>query len=144
MVAAGRSVLDKRHVALTSHFLRFASVGVINTLLGYAVIFFCMYALHMGEVASNVIGYGFGLITSYLLNRNFTFRSKAAALPEAIRFVVIFALAYLANLGVLLLLVRQLQWHAGLSQIAAGLVYFALSFLLSKYYVFGPSRPGKS
>jgi len=125
---------------LTGVLLRFASVGVLNTLLGYAVIFLCMYVFGLGAVASNVIGYAVGLVMSFLLNRAFTFRSKAAVVPEAVRFVMIFLVAYLANLGVLVLLTRHLGIHAGLSQVVAGVAYFLFSFVLSKYYVFGSSR----
>jgi len=121
---------------LTGYLLRFATVGVLNTVLGYAVIFLCMYVLGQGAVTSNVIGYAVGLLVSFVLNRTFTFRSTSAALPEALRFLVIFILAYLANLGVLIVLTRQLHVHEGVSQVLAGAVYFVLSFALSKYYVF--------
>jgi putative flippase GtrA len=125
---------------LTGVLLRFASVGVLNTLIGYAVIFLCMYGFDQGAVTSNVIGYAVGLVVSFFFNRTFTFRSKAAVVPEAVRFVVIFLLAYLANLGVLVLLTRHLNLHEGLSQVMAGVAYFSLSFVLSKYYVFGNPR----
>ena len=42
--------------------LKFAMVGVLNTTLGYAVIFACMYVLGIDAVVSNVIGYAFGLV----------------------------------------------------------------------------------
>lgn len=125
---------------MTGYLLRFATVGVLNTLLGYAVIFLCMYVLGLGAVTSNVAGYAVGLLVSFVLNRTFTFRSTSAALPEALRFLVIFVLAYLANLGVLVVLTRQLHVHEGLSQVLAGAVYFMLSFALSRYYVFKISR----
>ena len=124
-------------------FLRFAAVGVANTAIGYAVIFACMYLLKMGAVASNVVGYAVGLVVSYLLNRNFTFRSVAARAPELLRFVSIFLLAYLANLCVLMLLIRRLDMHEGVAQVLAGVAYFVLSFLMSKYYVFAGPRSGR-
>jgi len=116
--------------------LRFAAVGVVNTALGYAVIFACMYLAGLGAVTSNVIGYAVGLIVSYLLNRSFTFRSAAPPRREIIRFVAIFLLAYLANLAALVLLIRHAGMHEGAAQVIAGVVYFALSFVLNKYYVF--------
>ncbi|RYF28397.1 MAG: GtrA family protein [Comamonadaceae bacterium] len=120
--------------------LRFAMVGVLNTALGYAVIFGCMYLLGIGAVVSNVLGYAVGLVVSYSLNRSFTFRSSGARRAEMIRFVAIFLLAYLANLGVLVLLIRRVGWHEGVAQVIAGVVYFGLSFVLNKYYVFGGAR----
>jgi putative flippase GtrA len=116
--------------------LKFAAVGVVNTALGYAVIFACMYLADLSAVTSNVIGYAVGLIVSYVLNRSFTFRSAAPPRREIIRFVAIFLLAYLANLAALVLLIRHAGVHEGVAQVIAGVVYFALSFLLNKYYVF--------
>lgn len=120
--------------------LKFAMVGVLNTALGYAVIFGCMYLLGLGAVVSNVLGYAVGLVVSYSLNRSFTFRSSGARRAEMIRFVAIFLLAYLANLGVLVLLIRRFGWHEGVAQVIAGVVYFGLSFVFNKYYVFGGAR----
>ena len=121
---------------------RFAAVGMVNTGLGYAVIFACMYLAGLGAVTSNVAGYAVGLVVSYLLNRIYTFRSAAPPRREIVRFVSIFLLAYLANLGVLVLLIRQTGMHEGEAQVLAGVVYFGLSFVLSKYYVFAEGKAG--
>jgi putative flippase GtrA len=121
--------------------LRFAAVGVLNTGVGYAVIFACMYLVGLGAVTSNVIGYAVGLVVSYVLNRTFTFRSAAApSRCEAARFVLTFLLAYLVNLAVLVLLIRHTVLNGGLAQIVAGGVYFGLFFVLSRYYVFADVR----
>ena len=120
--------------------LKFAVVGALNTALGYAAIFGCMYVLGLGAVVSNVIGYTVGLAVSYSLNRSFTFRSSGARRAEMMRFLAIFLLAYLANLGVLVLLVLRFSWHEAVAQVIAGVVYFGLSFLLNKYYVFRGRR----
>jgi putative flippase GtrA len=121
--------------------LRFAAVGVLNTAVGYTVIFACMYLLDMGPVSSNVIGYAFGLVVSYALNRTFTFRSAAGKKREITRFMLIFIVAYLANIGVLVLLTEHADVHKGWAQLAAGVVYTGLFFLLSKYYVFVDDQP---
>ena len=125
--------------------LRFATVGVVNTGLGYAVIFACMYMAGFDAVVSNVLGYAVGLVASYFLNRTYTFRSVAKAPTEIVRFLSIFLLAYLANLGTLLLLIRHAGMHEGVAQAVAGVVYFVLSFVLNKYYVFRahetPAKP---
>lgn len=121
---------------MIAYFLRFATVGVINTLIGYAVIFLCMYGLGQGPVLSNIVGYAVGLVISFVLNRSYTFRSKAAAGSQAVRFAMFFGVAYLVNLGVLLWLTRHLGMGNGVSQVAAGAAYFVVFFILSKYFVF--------
>lgn len=142
MASAGRAVLGQRGPQSMKQLLRFAAVGVLNTVLGYTVIFACMYLFGLGAVTSNVIGYAVGLVVSYTMNRTFTFRSVASAPREMVRFVAIFLLAYLANLGVLVVLIRYAGVHEGAAQIPAGVVYFALSFVLNKYYVFASSQTG--
>lgn len=117
-------------------FFRFLTVGVFNTVFGYCIIFACMYGASASPEVSNVIGYAVGLTTSYLLNRHYTFRSTQRHRGEIIRFLVVFAAAYAANFVALLLLIRQLGIHEGLSQILAGAVYVLASYAMNKLYVF--------
>lgn len=116
--------------------LRYGVVGVLNSGIGYAVIFVCMGVFGWRPVTSNIAGYAVGIVISFVLNRNFTFRSIGAAGSELRRFLLIFALAYLANLAVLLVMVHWVEMAAGWAQVVAGVVYFVLSFVLSKFYVF--------
>jgi putative flippase GtrA len=123
-----------------SQFFRFLLVGVANTALGYLVIFGCMYLAGLSPEFSNLIGYAFGLIVSYLLNRNYTFKSLQSRRTEFVRFVLVFLIAYAANFLILVALVRWWDMHAGLSQILAGVIYVCTSYLLNNNYVFRPPR----
>lgn len=116
--------------------LTYAAVGVVNTGVGYGIIFASMYLLGLGPVVSNALGYAIGIVVSYFLNRTFTFRSSAASKREFVRFVSILLLAYAANLAVLVALLDLTATHKGVAQVLAGIVYFAVSFVLSKYYAF--------
>ena len=121
--------------------LRFAAVGVLNTAVGYAVIFACMYLVGWGAVVSNIAGYAVGLVVSYTLNRTFTFRSAAGKKREIVRFLSIFMVAYLANIGALMLLIDHAGMHKGWAQLVAGAVYTGLFYWLSKYNFFAESHP---
>lgn len=116
--------------------IRFIAVGVVNTGIGYGIIFGCMYWLGLSPELSNVTGYMIGLVASYLLHRSFTFRSKQRKRTEFFNFVAVFLIAYSANLVMLIVLVRAMQVHAGLSQVISGAIYVTASYLLNKYYVF--------
>jgi len=125
-----------------SHLFRFLTVGVFNTLLGYCVIFASMYLARMSAEASNVAGYGLGLFISYFLHRNFTFNSGQRKRYEAIRFLVVFLVAYVLNFVVLIVMIHKLGLHEALSQVLAGVVYVVASYLMSKYHVFiQPDNP---
>jgi putative flippase GtrA len=116
----------------------FGMVGVINTLVGYAVIYTCMLALGMGAVASNVAGYAVGLCCSFVLNRRLTFRSDGSARAEVLRFIATFLVAYTINLLILLLCIERLGVPPVYAQVVAGVGYTAVFFVLSKWFVFRP------
>jgi putative flippase GtrA len=132
--------------ATLNQLFRYVSVGVLNTLLGYCVIFACMYLAKMSPEASNAAGYAVGLVLSYVLNRNFTFRSTQAKRREAIKFISVFAFAYALNYLALLMFVYEFSVNKGASQVLAGVVYVGASFLMNKYFVFStqnvkPEKP---
>lgn len=117
-------------------FSRFLAVGVLNTLLGYAAIFSCMYFFGVSPELSNVFGYSTGLLFSFTLNRTFTFKSTKPPSGEVVRFLAVFAVAFGANLVVLYLLVKVFFIHEAVSQILAGIVYVAFSYFMNKHFVF--------
>lgn len=123
-----------------SQLSRFLVVGFANTVLGYAVIFGCMYLGGLTPESSNVVGYLVGLLVSYFLNRHFTFRSVQRRGTEFVRFVVVFITAYTANLIVLVVFVRALGTHAAVSQVIAGVIYIGVAYLLNKHYVFHSTK----
>jgi putative flippase GtrA len=115
---------------------RFVAVGLFNTVLGYFVIFGCMYLVKISPEISNVAGYAVGLVASYILNRKYTFNSKQNQLNEIVRFLAVFFVAYASNFVVLIILIHGVGVHEGASQILAGLIYVIASFIMNKYYVF--------
>jgi putative flippase GtrA len=119
-----------------SQFVKYLLVGVLNTAIGYAIIFLCMYAFGFSAVISNVVGYALGMTTSYMLNQSFTFRGAVPGRGTVARFVMVSVIAYFANLGMLIFLINIFGVHEGLSQLLAGAVYVITSFLINKFYVF--------
>ncbi len=84
--------------------VRFGVVGVVNTLVGLAVIYLAMAALRFDDVAANVLGYAVGLAVGFALNRRWTFAHAGRVLPTALRFAVAFVVSYVLNLATMLLL----------------------------------------
>lgn len=119
---------------------RFALVGAINTVWGYSLIFSCMYFFALSGELSNAIGYIAAIVSSYFLHRKYTFRSSNHKQLEFIMFVVIFLVAYSANLFAFSFLVRVMGFNPYVTQVLAGLVYVSVSYVLNKLVVFRP-RP---
>lgn len=77
-------------------FVRFAIVGALNTLVDFAV--FQALNLLLGWVyAAQVLGYGAGVVNSYLLNSAWTFREQR---QRTLREIALFLAVNLASLGV--------------------------------------------
>ena len=126
---------------VTNSFLRFLIVGVFNTGFGYGLIFAFMYLARLSPELSNFLGYAIAILVSYQLNRHYTFaggkkRAPTSGGSEWLRFLTVFAIAYAANYGTLLLLIYQLGVHPALSQVLAGVVYVGISYVLNAFFVF--------
>lgn len=75
-------------------FVRYAMVGVMNTVITLVVIYLCKDFLEVNQWVSNAIGYVAGFVNSFLWNKLWVFRSSAGYLKEAVRFIGGFVLCY--------------------------------------------------
>ena len=60
---------------LSKEFILFALVGVSNTVINF-IVYTILVFFSMPYLLANVIGYGVGMINSYLLNKYFVFQKK--------------------------------------------------------------------
>ncbi|MBH0113721.1 GtrA family protein [Novosphingobium sp. YJ-S2-02] len=125
--------------------LRFVAVGALNTAIGYGFILGGLL-LGLGDYAANLCGFVLSVPVSYLTHRWLTFRARhRASRAEMLRYALVFALAYLANLAVIAIgrEVGMAQGIAGQALVQAGAVgtYAVVLFVLSRLIVF-PSRRG--
>ena len=113
---------------------RFSVAGLVNSAIGYAVIFYSMQS-GLSPTRSNMLGYAVGLVTSFLQFRYWVFRSAGKAKDEWPRFIVVFVLAYATNFIVLRILLGM-QLNGYLAQLIACAVYVVISFMLNSRFVF--------
>ncbi|MGM9799262.1 MAG: GtrA family protein [Muribaculaceae bacterium] len=83
----------KNNIAILQ-FIKYACVGVMNTIVTFIVIFLCKDLLEINEYVSNAIGYICGLINSFIWNKRWVFKSNKKAHTEAIKFAAGFLLCY--------------------------------------------------
>jgi putative flippase GtrA len=116
--------------------LRFAAVGVVNTAVDIGLFAaLTAPALGIAPAVANVASYSAGMIVSFALNRNWTFRAgDGPPLAQFLRFVVV----NLSALVLSTLLVAGLARY--MAPVAAKLlslpVTFAWGFLLNRRFVF--------
>ena len=115
---------------------RFLLVGTVNTFIGLSVIFAAKGIAGLDDLLSNLLGYSFGLLISFFLNREWTFRHNGRISPTAARFGIAFLLSYMANLMTVYGLRDGIGLNSYLAQ-AFGIVPYTLIFyLICRYYVF--------
>lgn len=119
--------------------IRFAIVGVLNTLLTLAVIFGLKLCFDADDALANLLGYVLGLVNSYSLNRRWTFGHSGSIALSLPAFLLVQAVAYVVNLAVVLTVIA-----AGLDAYAAHVagmpLYMCISYLGSRYFVFPSGR----
>lgn len=79
---------------IDSTFIRFAMVGVANTIFGTAIMFLFYNVFHLSYWVSSASNYIFGSILSYFLNKNFTFQNKERSWQVVFRFVINISICY--------------------------------------------------
>ena len=86
-------------------FFRFILVGIINTMVGYGVMFglWNLAGLHLwgnaGYWISSAANYIIGSIVSFFLNKHFTFRSRETGTGVVARFVINISVCWLIAYG---------------------------------------------
>lgn len=115
-------------------FFRYNLVGVVNTLLGFSIVFGLMF-LGLSPLVSNAIGYGVGAMFSYILNGKYTFKSTASHGKIIFKFFGVLAVAYSLNILILQTLLPSTNPY--LAQLISGVVYTLSSFLMMRFFVFG-------
>lgn len=129
--------------ALMRQIITFCGVGGLNTLLSLAIILGLSELLHVHYVLANIIGYAAGLVSGFIMHKRITFKAQTGGSPAArqfITFLIVFAVGYAAQLGALMLLVEKLHIPNIPAQIAAWIVYVAVSFAGHKYFTFHGDR----
>jgi putative flippase GtrA len=117
-------------------FFKYSVVGLINTIIGLGIIFVLFNVYKVNYVFSNVIGYTFGLINSFILNKRWTFRSTNHYSREIIPFIIIFAISYFTNFLTLIVNIEVFKINPNLSQVLSVIVYSITNFLLNKKWTF--------
>ena len=117
--------------------LTFSLVGIINTVITYAVfvIFFKLFSVNY--LISSGLGYCCGLANSYIMNRKFTFKvTKKQSIGEGSRFIVVNAAAMLINLLLMEACVVRLGILPEVAQIIAIAGSYCTNFVGNKFWTF--------
>jgi len=121
-------------------FIRFLIVGVANTMTGLLVIYAAKWFFGANDVLANVIGYGLGLIQSFILNSTWTFKHRGKVLPALAKFLLTFLCAYALNLATVMAAIHLFSVNSYVAQAMGILPYTLFFYLASRYFVFMPDK----
>ena len=146
-------MMDKLKKIFDPTFFRFILVGVINTLVGYGVMF-GLYNLaglqRLGDTGywiSSAANYVVGSIVSFFLNKHFTFRNREKGAGVVLRFVINISVCYLLAYGLAKPAVAWLLGGVGLSQqlqgnltmLAGSGLFVVLNYFGQRFFAFKAS-----
>lgn len=123
----------------TGYVGRYSVSGVVNTVVGFSIIFLLTY-LGFSPVAANVAGYAGGLISGFYLSRVFVFKQGGNAAKQGAQYFGAFLVAFLVNLGVLKLVLSFTHLPVMLAQLASAIAYTFVIFVISRYLIFSESN----
>ena len=116
--------------------IKYGLVGTLN----FAITFVSFKVLHDGLklslIFSNFAGYFLGFLNSFYMNKKWTFKSTGDIKNEAVLFILMFAAAYCAQLGFVLLLDKNWDLSSDISFFLSMIVYTLVNFTLNKFITF--------
>lgn len=130
-------------------FLKFILVGVVNTLVGTAIMFFCFNVLAWSYWISSALNYIVGSIVSYLLNKRYTFQQKGHDWNTLWKFIVNITICYVLAYGLAKPFVAWLLSGAstniqGNIALLVGMVLFvAFNYIGQRFWAFSPKEDGQ-
>ena len=142
------SLWQRLRGAVDEKLLKFLLVGVVNTLVGTAIMFGLYNLAGASYWLSSAANYVLTSILSYFLNKYFTFRSKGGSLREILRFALNIAVCYLLAYGVAKPLVIWALSAAtdkvrdNVAMLVGMCLFTGLNYLGQRFFAFAQKKDG--
>lgn len=116
--------------------------GILNTIVGTAVMFGLYNLAHCDYWVSSAANYIVGSILSFFLNKYFTFENKGWSWKQVFRFVLNIAVCYLVAYGIAKPAVKMvfsgfaINIQENLAMFVGMCLFTALNYLGQRFYAF--------
>lgn len=128
------------HKGVSAELVKFASVGILNTAIGLAVIYSLKWGLQWGDANANLVGYLICISLGFVLNGRWTFGRSTLKTGHLLGYLLVVAVAYLMNLFAVLMSIMVFDVPGDYAQLVGVPVFTLVSFLLNKLFVFSDKR----
>lgn len=116
-------------------FAKYTSIGVVNTLIHWAVFAVCICAFHTGQSLGNFAGFVVAVSFSFFANAKFTFKASTTTM----RYML-----YFGFIGTLSAIVGWAADKSGMAPIFTLIIFSTISlicgFIFSKFIVFRDAK----
>lgn len=121
------------------HISRFSIVGAVNTLIDFLMFTIFNELVGVGYMTSQVLGYSFGIMNSFIFNKKWTFKDRKAnkkTLYELLQFIIINLISLIITVIAMNLLVKNLNINVYVAKIIVTFIAQITNFLAYKLLVF--------
>ena len=138
-------MITTHYLKPTNTFIRFLLVGLMNTIVGLSSIFLLLHLVGLSYWLSTFLGNSIGAAVSYLLNRRFTFHSKAPFARSIPLFTLVILCCYFLSFSVSKLVADliSLPYTNEIAVLLGTGLYTIVNYFGQKYIVFGRNVLGQ-
>ena len=135
-------MLKKIRAKFDFTFVKFLIVGMINTLVGTAVMFTVYNVFHLSYWISSAANYVIGSICSYFLNKYFTFQNKDKSPIIVLKFIINITVCYLIAYGgakkfiLFLLSDFPTKWQDNIAMVCGMGLFVVLNYFGQRFFAF--------
>lgn len=116
--------------------LKYGVVGVLGTLLHFAVLVALVEWARIHPVGASAIGFIVVLLVSYLLNQYWTFQYSPSGWKPLLKYTVVSGFGLLLNSGIMYTAVDLLHWNYLIGQCLVVAAVPVSNFIFNYYWTF--------
>lgn len=115
-------------------------VGVLTTLVNFAVYFVCTRSFNLSPYTSNIFAWVVAVLFAFVMNKFVVFQSKAkdtkTLLKEGISFVSMRVISLGFDMLILYVVINVINWSDLIAKLISQIVVIVLNYVFSKLFIF--------
>ena len=118
---------------------RFSIIGILNTLVDFVVFTIFQSLFGINYLVSQIAGYSFGVVNSFIFNKNWTFENRSAnkkTAREFLQFIIINLISLTITIIFMGFLISKFKFNVYVAKIIVTFIAQMTNFLSYKLWVF--------
>lgn len=121
--------------SLSAELLSYLIVGVLTTIINFAVYYFLIY-IGVDYKIANTVAFAAAVLFAFISNKKYVFNSKKGVFGEFVRFMIGRGATYLLDIGTMIIQVEAMGVSEYYAKIWTGILVIAANYLISKFWTF--------